>query len=113
LAIEDITDRKRVEHAMVSSELRYRRLFEQHQDGILILNAQSGEITDANPFLLIGGYFPRRSFGEDNSGKSVSSNIQRQVAKPFKYYQVKRVLCVTEDLPLETKDGPSDRSRNL
>ena len=52
LAIEDITDRKRVEHEMVSSELRYRRLFETAQDGILILNAQSGEITDANPFLL-------------------------------------------------------------
>ena len=42
LAIEDITDRKRVEHEMVSSELRYRRLFETAQDGILILNAQSG-----------------------------------------------------------------------
>jgi PAS domain-containing protein len=34
------------------SELRYRRLFETAQDGILILDATSGEIMDVNPFLL-------------------------------------------------------------
>jgi PAS domain S-box-containing protein len=34
------------------SELRYRRLFETAQDGILILDADSGKIIDANPFLL-------------------------------------------------------------
>ena len=34
------------------SELRYRRLFETAQDGILILDARSGEIIDVNPFLL-------------------------------------------------------------
>ena len=34
------------------SELRYRRLFETAQDGILILDANSGKIVDVNPFLL-------------------------------------------------------------
>ena len=34
------------------SELRYRRLFETAQDGILILDAHSGKIIDVNPFLL-------------------------------------------------------------
>src|SRR5690242_5627686 len=34
------------------SELRYRRLFETAQDGILILDADTGKIIDANPFLL-------------------------------------------------------------
>src|SRR5450759_1733531 len=34
------------------SELRYRRLFETAQDGILILDADSGKIIDVNPFLL-------------------------------------------------------------
>jgi PAS domain S-box-containing protein len=34
------------------SELRYGRLFETAQDGILILDARSGEIIDVNPFLL-------------------------------------------------------------
>ena len=38
--------------ALHTSELRYRRLFESAQDGILILDGETGEIIDANPFLL-------------------------------------------------------------
>ncbi len=34
------------------SELRYRRLFESAQDGILILDFKSGKILDANPYIL-------------------------------------------------------------
>jgi len=34
------------------SETRYRRLFETAQDGILILDALTGRITDVNPFLV-------------------------------------------------------------
>src|SRR6202045_718218 len=34
------------------SELRYRRLFETAQEGILNLDADSGKIIDVNPFLL-------------------------------------------------------------
>src|ERR1700730_11724603 len=39
------------EKALRDSEIRYRRLFETAQDGILILNAKTGLITDVNPFL--------------------------------------------------------------
>jgi PAS domain S-box-containing protein len=38
--------------ALEVSELRYRRLFETAQDGILILDAENGKIIDVNPFLL-------------------------------------------------------------
>jgi PAS domain S-box-containing protein len=41
-----------VQEALRNSELRYRRLFETAQDGILILEAGTGQIVDANPFLL-------------------------------------------------------------
>jgi PAS domain S-box-containing protein len=34
------------------SESRYRRLFEAAQDGILILDFETGNITDANPFII-------------------------------------------------------------
>ncbi len=34
------------------SEMRYRRLFETAQDGILILDFKSGKIVDANPFVV-------------------------------------------------------------
>jgi PAS domain S-box-containing protein len=47
----DITERKRIEYALKVSEVRYRRLFETAKDGILILDADTGRITDANPFL--------------------------------------------------------------
>jgi PAS domain S-box-containing protein len=34
------------------SEIRYRRLFESAKDGILILNFETGNIIDANPFIV-------------------------------------------------------------
>ena len=104
LAIEDITERKRLEHDMVSSELRYRRLFETAQDGILILNAQTGEITDANPFLsnmlgysrqeLLGKKLWEIGFFKDSAASHQA--FQELQAKGYVRY---------EDLPLETKDG--------
>lgn len=46
-----VAERKRIEEALKASEVRYRRLFETAKDGILILDAETGQITDANPFL--------------------------------------------------------------
>ena len=37
---------------LIISETKYRRLFESAQDGILILDAESGLITDVNPYLI-------------------------------------------------------------
>jgi two-component system cell cycle sensor histidine kinase/response regulator CckA len=37
--------------SLVASETRFRRLFEAARDGILLLDADTGEITDVNPFL--------------------------------------------------------------
>jgi PAS domain S-box-containing protein len=48
----EIFQRKRTEEALIDSEKRYRRLFESAKDGILILDADTGKIVDANPFLL-------------------------------------------------------------
>ena len=37
---------------MHASETRYRRIFETAQDGILILDANTGRIVDVNPFMV-------------------------------------------------------------
>jgi PAS domain S-box-containing protein len=54
-----ITERKRAEEALRASEIQFRRLFEAAKDGILILDADTGEIKDVNPFLSDLLDFPR------------------------------------------------------
>lgn len=49
LAIEDITERKRLEDLLTESEERYRRIFETASDGIVLLEKREGQITHANP----------------------------------------------------------------
>lgn len=51
LVIEDITERRTAEQALKDSEVRYRRLFQSAKDGILILDANTGQIIDANGFM--------------------------------------------------------------
>jgi PAS domain S-box-containing protein len=45
-------DKVLADQALVASEAQYRRLFESAQDGILIVDAETGQIRDVNPFLL-------------------------------------------------------------
>jgi PAS domain-containing protein len=49
---QTVVARKIIEDAVQGSETRYRLLFEIAQDGILILNAEIGQIDDVNPYLI-------------------------------------------------------------
>ena len=51
LVIEDITEQRAMQEGLRDSEVRYRRLFQTAKDGILILDAHTGKITDANAFM--------------------------------------------------------------
>lgn len=65
-ATTDVHDIKLVELALIESEIRYRRLFETAKDGILILDTQSGRITDANAFMSdMLGYSHERFLGKE------------------------------------------------
>ena len=104
LEIEDVTKRTLIERANASSELRYRRLFETAQDGILILDADSGQITDVNPFLIdMLGYSKDEFLGKRlwEIGAFIDARKSREVYKEL----IANHYVRYEDLPLETKDG--------
>ncbi len=104
LAIEDITERSQMANSLAASEVRFRRLFEAAKDGILILDANTGAITDANPFLLdLLGYSCAELLGKHLWDIGLLGNIDASRAS-FRELQEKGYVRY-EDLPLETKDG--------
>jgi PAS domain S-box-containing protein len=67
------------DQALRASKLSYRRLFEAAKDGILILDFETGCITDVNPFLVeLLGFSHRemvgRTVGELSSFRDIESN---------------------------------------
>jgi PAS domain S-box-containing protein len=86
------------------SELRYRRLFETAQDGVLLIDFMTGMILDANQFLIdLLGYsksdFLKKYLWEVGAFKDIAASKDN-----FKILQQKRYVRF-EDLPLETKNG--------
>lgn len=87
-----------------TSALNYRRLFEAAQDGILILEVETGRITEVNPFLvkLLGfssDEMVGRTLGELSPFKHIESNL-------IILGRLQKDGCIRyDDLPLETKDG--------
>ncbi len=90
--------------ALEASELRYRRLFETAQDGILILDGEDGKIMDVNPFLLDLLDYPFESligrelweiglFEDIKSNKAAFAKLQHE--EYIRY----------ENHPLRTKSG--------
>jgi PAS domain S-box-containing protein len=66
ITIEDMTEIRRASHALEVSEIRYRRLFEAAKDGILILDPDTRQITDANPFIAeLLGYSREEMIGKE------------------------------------------------
>jgi PAS domain S-box-containing protein len=99
-------ERKRMEHSLEASEARYRRLFETAQDGILILDEESGHIMDANPFLVdMLGYSREHCLGKKLWEIGAFKDIEACKAS-FAELQ-KNGYIRYEDQPLETKDGHS------
>jgi PAS domain S-box-containing protein len=93
-----------IELSLRDSELRYRRLFEAAQDGILILDAETGMIQDVNPYLIkMLGYsheelvqkkiWDLRAFKDIKASKDAFEALQEN--EYIRY----------EDLPLKAKDG--------
>lgn len=52
LAIEDITERRQMENDLKDYEERFRRLFETSNDGLLLIDKQTGDIVNFNPAIM-------------------------------------------------------------
>lgn len=102
--IRDISQRKRATHALEVSETRYRRLFETAQDAILILDALTGRITDANPFITqMLGYSVDELVGKELWQIGFFKDIE---ANQNAFRELKERGYIRYDhLPLETKNG--------
>ena len=93
-----------MELSLKDSELRYRRLFEASQDGILILDARTGMIEDVNPYLIkMLGYsreeFVAKKLWEVGAFKDIKASKEA-----FETLQENEYIRY-ENLPLKTKDG--------
>ena len=97
-------ERKLVEEILQASEVRYRRLFETAQDGILIIDADTGNIVDVNPFLMdLLGYSYKEFIGKKLWEIGAVKDIEESRAA-FRELQNKEYIRY-EHLPLETKGG--------
>jgi len=95
---------KAAPEALIESELRYRRLFDTAQDGILIVDFATSLITDVNPFLLELLSYER----EEVVGKPLwdfGLFKDRELSKDAFHTLKEKNYVRYEDLPLETKDG--------
>src|SRR5512147_995005 len=98
------TERRQADVALKISETRYRRLFETAQDGILLLDADTGQILDVNPFLLkMLGYSHTDFMGKKLWEIGPFSDI---AASRLRFSELQEKGYVRyEHLPLEAKDG--------
>jgi two-component system CheB/CheR fusion protein len=104
LRVEDVTERLESRAAVMRSEIRYRRLFEAAQDGVLIIDPSSRKITDANPFIAdLLGYTHDELLGKELWQIGLIENEEASNAA-FAELKTKGFIRY-EDLPLETKGG--------
>jgi diguanylate cyclase (GGDEF)-like protein/PAS domain S-box-containing protein len=87
-----------------TSELRYRRLFEAAQDGILLLDAETGAITDVNPFLIKMLGYTREEFVEKKLWEVGAFKDVEASQEAFEALQMNEYIRY-EDLPLRAKSG--------
>jgi two-component system, cell cycle sensor histidine kinase and response regulator CckA len=100
----NITRQARSEEEIRDSEARYRRLFEAAQDGILILDANTGLIMDVNPFLMeLLDYSHEEFMGKELWEIGLFKDAAASKAA-FRELQSRKYVSY-DDLPLETRAG--------
>ncbi|ABS56000.1 multi-sensor signal transduction histidine kinase [Methanoregula boonei 6A8] len=96
--------RTAAKHELEESELRYRRLFEAAQDAILILDGETGEIIDANKFILDMMGYPLEYFVGKNLWELGFLKNKSFAIETFTKLKTEGYIRY-EDLPMETRQG--------
>ena len=97
-------ERDKAENTLKVSELRYRRFFETAQDGILLLDAETAKITNANPFMAeLLGYSQDEFQGKELWEIGLLKDKQAS-QEAFRQLQENGYIRY-EGLPLETRGG--------
>ena len=104
LAIEDITERSRLEDLLEESEFRYRRLFETASDGIVLLEKKQGHVAYVNPAMeKMLGYSEAECQGKNLNEIGVPIDA-RDFSATMQDLQREGILNY-EDIPLKTRTG--------
>ncbi len=97
-------DREKTFKALMASEVRYRRLFEAAQDGIVLLDAETGEIDDINPHLTsLLGYSREHLLGKKLWEAAPFKDLDASKADFRNLHRNSYVRY--DDLMLDTADG--------
>jgi PAS domain S-box-containing protein len=102
--VEARREQRAAEQALQLSEMRYRRLFETAKDGILIVNAETGQIDDVNPFLLNLVGFSRENYLGKKMWQVAVFNDEEASKAAFRELQ-KTGYIRYEDIPVRTSAG--------
>jgi PAS domain S-box-containing protein len=103
-ALADPMKNNRISNTLKDSETRFRRLFESAQDGILILDEDTGKINEVNPFLInMLGYSRDEFLGKKLWQIGAFKDI-KEIKEEFSKLQRERYVRY-EDLPLQARDG--------
>jgi PAS domain S-box-containing protein len=96
--------RKRAQQTLRTSEIRYRRLFEAAQDGILLVDPRTRKIEDANPYMtkLLG--YPHQDFVGKELWEIGLLRDEDASRAAFQELQEKGFIRY-DDLPLRTTQG--------
>ena len=101
---KQLAEAKKTLNSIRPSELRYRRVFEAAHDGILILNADTGRIEDANPFMTRATWlYSRPVLGRHLWEIGLFKDIEQSKAA-FCELQEKGYIRY-EDMPLQDANG--------
>jgi PAS domain S-box-containing protein len=96
LAIEDVTERREV------AEIRFQRLFETAKDGIVVVDAETERVQDANAFFFELTEFRR----EDVVGKKIGAE-----GELFGLAQAGEILAACQGAEAVRREGVSIRTR--